>query len=102
MFAQVSTESEDDDGVDSQNVSHVSLEHKVLNSKPACKKKLGSETVLNIHQNCQKQTVSVTNHTITSKSRMQRETVAAFVEDMKFISSTTVKLRSVAIVVHVA
>lgn len=35
MFAQASTESEDDDGVDAQNVAHVLLDHKVLNSKPA-------------------------------------------------------------------
>lgn len=39
MLAQASTKSEDDDGVDGQNVAHMLLDHKVLNSKPAHAKK---------------------------------------------------------------
>lgn len=108
VFAQVSTESEDDDGVDSQNVAHMFLDHKVLNSKPAHEKKnkqiwgqKQSKTYIKTTKRTLN-TVSVTNHTITSKSRMHRETVAAFVDDTDLISSTTVKLRSVAMVVHVA
>lgn len=48
------------------------------------------------------QKTTSTYHTITSKSRMDNDTVAAFVCDTEAIFSTTARLRSVAIVVHVA
>lgn len=110
MFAQTTAESEDDDGVDGQNVAHVLLDHEVLDGKPAhaenmlVSKKLTWKLHESVHLNCQKTIGHYirTNHTITSRSRMHRETVAAFAGDMDLISNTMVKLRSVAMVVHVA